>query len=185
MGLMAPKLSRTHEEEKTAYHEAGHVVAAFEMGISVRYVTIRPHGKGLMGNTVLRPTRFTPGVGGHLIIELAGASAAQLFRPDACPEDDDQVPDAIDRAGIRDDLEQVLDAANLLFNTDEEKQDYLKKMIDRTDKLVESNWCQEAIQDIAEALLEKNTLTGREAKEIYFRAKTCSMAIRKRSHREC
>ena len=173
---MTPKLSRTHEDEKTAYHEAGHVVAAFEMGISVRYVTIRPHGKGILGNTVLRCNKFTPGVGGHVILKLAGAYAAQLFRPDAYPADHDQACAVMTDAGFGDDFNQVEDAANTLFNTDEEKRDYLQKMFDRTEKLVKSDWCQEAIQAIAEALLEKSTLTGREAKEIYFRAKTCTTA---------
>ena len=172
---MTPKLARTQEDEKTAYHEAGHIVVAFEMGISVRYVTIRPHGKGILGNTVLRRNKFTPGVNGYVILKLAGAVAAQLFRPDTYPANYDQALGVMRDAGFCDDFQQADDAANALFNTYEEKQIYLQKMIDRTEKLVNSDWCQEAIQAIAEALLEKSTLTGREAKEIYFRAKTCSI----------
>jgi ATP-dependent Zn protease len=178
--MMSSKLLKTNEDEKTAYHEAGHVVAAFEMGFSVRYVTIRPHGKEILGNTVLRHKRFTPGVGGYLIFMLAGAYAAQIFRPDDYSQDFNQSYEIMYKAGILADFESVDNTVNLLnrlLDTDEKRITYHQKIQDRTEKIIKSDWCQDAIQAIAKALLEKKTLTGKEAKEIYYRAKTCNAAI--------
>jgi len=78
------------ELEKTAYHEAGHAVAAFEMKRSFRHVTIEPDEESL-GHIMFTKFRdsFRPDIDSYskirnplekaIITALAGPIAEQIF----------------------------------------------------------------------------------------------------------
>jgi ATP-dependent Zn protease len=165
------ELARTEEDyKKSAYHEDCHVVAALEMGIYVCYTTIRPRGReyGIKGNTVLRLRKKSgPGREGYIICILAGSFAELLLRPDDHHLGSNQDIDEIRNSG--DDFEKIKNALDVLFNSPEERENYFLNIDDKTEKLIKSN--SEAVKSIAEALLEKRTLTGKEAKEIYLGVK--------------
>ncbi len=59
-------LARNRERRSTAYHEAGHAVAATLLGAPFRYVTLAPRHPGHAGHLVGRPRRAGPARNWHL-----------------------------------------------------------------------------------------------------------------------
>jgi hypothetical protein len=130
-----------------AYHEAGHAILALAFGATVRRATIKPHGK-------YRGRVF---VDGHpdpkselmMIIALAGPFAQRRFAPKS-------------HWLAASDFNRV---TKMVFNkkskaSAEEKQKFLRYIVDVTEKAVTYFW--NDIKVAAAALLKSETLTGDE-----------------------
>jgi hypothetical protein len=69
----------------TAHHEAGHVIARLEAGLTFRYVTIRAKGTDVWGRVQIDRPRAI-GVRAFAVIAMAGPAAELLY---GCRLDDD------------------------------------------------------------------------------------------------
>lgn len=146
----------------TAVHEAGHAVARMVLGMpAFRYVTIS--GRGVRGRVVVRPVRVNPY--DSVVCALAGpvAQAYETWRgsvgelvhgqdEDGCTFDDHVVGAYL--TGGHDDLQAPCQPFG---------PDYVSFALVPTVLLVRQNWS--AVQALAERLLEKGTVTHREARE--------------------
>jgi hypothetical protein len=140
----------------TAFHEAGHVVAAWRQGVRVYRVTIVPTD-GFMGRidhqTVLRGNRLdlnsSDRVRGNadrrIIICLAGPEAQRRHRPCSW------------RAWHgRDDHTTAVDLALRMHGCEKAAATHLRRLGQRSRDLVTASWA--SVEAIAEALLDRGTL---------------------------
>lgn len=159
-----------NEEDKeliaTAYHEAGHVVAAFLRGRSIKEVTIKPLGAvgnwefvggadfGKWANSLYddqisiadEQTRYDCDT-------LNMASYAGLIM-------EEQITGDVSVLALSLDHKDVEELTNRMFNTEEERMIYKKELIRQTYDLTRALGFQEAVEALANALLEKKTLSG-------------------------
>lgn len=148
-----------HHRKATAYHEAGHAVAAFFLGFKTRQVTVKP-GKdysGLhseMGRHYLEGLdcrEITPLVRDRIerrvIVRLAGAAAQRRFN----------------RRSYRhyhadDDHQQAVDLLFRIASSGKEVTAYCRWLGIRTENIVACHW--QEIKNVADALIEQETLDG-------------------------
>ena len=152
-----------------AYHEAGHVVADVCQGLHVVGVTIVPNSTslahvstpGILGYNTQGDKTVRRSLGRAQIVALyAGAAAVRVHDPDepwVGREKDDKEAFELSRKY------NVL-PRNMAYVGDASHWEYLGKLERKAEKLVRSNWL--AVEALAQALLERNTLTGEEATEI-------------------
>ena len=159
------KLPTKSALEATAYHEAGHMVAACHLGLRIRSATIAP-GDGYSGMV----RHESPLRGIHLefddsdkartkadraaLICLAGPAAQRRFRPRSWRSYHGHSDHAL-----------AVDLALQFNGGDEELAGaYLRWLELRADRLVADNW--PLVSAFAGRLLESGTLNSREAKAI-------------------
>ncbi|MGI8836152.1 MAG: hypothetical protein ACR2H4_05885 [Pyrinomonadaceae bacterium] len=154
--------------ERTAYHEAGHVVIAHWLQKRFRYVTIKEddENQGHMKNV---PTGRRPDFnrGGYelrlekiIMVKLAGPEAESVFAGRR------------NRAGASDDYRDALDLAACRSpeTDDEENYLYLKWLAYRTRKMLKTPYLWFAVEALARELLIKETIKYNEAREIIQKA---------------
>lgn len=145
--------------QSTAYHEAGHAIAAWARGLRFRYVTIVPHDGRLGHIRHAYPKWFRPDMEfdarhrnlgeRHIIMSFAGQIAEAKFlgkRP---------------RYGQRGDNEQAADLALALCHGSPATVDaFLKYCWCSSADIVDIRW--EYIQALAVALMQKRTMKYRD-----------------------
>jgi hypothetical protein len=160
----------------TAYHEAGHAVAAIAYGKGIRRqgATIVPDLKGALGSVWMRKhIPGDPSVGGayrgdlltgrmrlrieeDVMVKLAGEGAQRRFRPSS-----------VRSHHGRSDRETANDLLMYIVGDERELKAYWRLLIVRTENFVRNpmRWMQ--IEAIARALMEKKTLGPGELRQVY------------------
>jgi hypothetical protein len=163
-------MKRTKQLERTAHHEAGHVVAGWMMGEHSRAVSIIPaKDKRYLGyhqSPRYSKPRYNPSphvrrrLENIALVCLAGPAADRRFNPRGFRH----------YSGQRD-RELAIDLLWHMSDTTEEADAYLRLVQVRASTLVENDW--RTIEHFAEALLEKGTLMAEDIREtmisIYYR----------------
>ena len=144
--------------EATAYHEAGHAVAAWRRRIAIKAVTIRPERGQYHGAVLFRSSRF-PGLDPseqwaerRIVAALAGPLAQRRFAPRTV-------------RGWHSEADYQF-AAELALRTQGSGKlatAWLAWLQISTEALVEANW--RHIESVAGALLAGETLSGSEVVE--------------------
>jgi hypothetical protein len=163
------------DSTRTAYHEAGHVVAAVLIGRGVEWVTIVPNMEVVaMGETKYRDTLDTTDrdvVDRHAVVSFAGPLAEA--RVEVAPteieweEDDDFAYAACFIAGITDpaaflvhcepgDLRAAIRKAGV--------EERMRGLVKRAECLVEEHWSQ--IETVAHALIKTGRLEREEVERL-------------------
>ena len=159
------------QRDVTAYHEAGHAVAAIEVGVEIGQegVSIVP-GEGFSGLTHLllkissRPD-FKPTDEDRLAAEklaiasLAGHAAQRKYRPSSVRSDHGQS-----------DRKNVVDLMSHFASRDRGRDVYLKWLRIRAEELVANDVTWTKIEAVAKALMERDKLSAEETKEVASRA---------------
>ena|SRR5688572_8084672 len=166
--------------EATAYHEAGHAVAAFVTGLPVRIVRVSTDG-GLVNHSsgfhrvpadtmkYDRPSLFRDRVERLIIVSMAGAEAQRIFSPKSWR-----------RYHSLWDMDKAID---LLFHLapggGEELDVYFRLLQIRTKNLLHQQW--RGVKALAGALIERAkdsppskdgwTINGTEARQIFLDAR--------------
>jgi ATP-dependent Zn protease len=146
---------RGYEIETTAYHEAGHVAAALATGATVQTATIKPRGD-LLGQVRYGPRRIDDE--SQLVNTLAGPFAQKRFAPRSDW-----------RTGNRD-FVKVKNEVSRTRGKDTVARKYLAYVEARAAQVVDDLWAD--ITVLAKALLERETLTGREIRAVIRKAST-------------
>lgn len=153
-------------ERLVAYHEAGHAVAAFYLGLRVREVSIVPDADGLgyvfwkpMPSSFRPDVEVTPKVRDRIERE----AIATLAGP--CAEEKAGGNDAWRTSGS--DLEDSVALLGYLCTSDDELQAYLNLVCIRARNLVERLW--HSIDSLAHELLAKRRLSGEEVRRLIAR----------------
>jgi hypothetical protein len=163
----------------TAYHEAGHVVAAlaYRKGIRRQGTTIFPDAEGALGSVyMLKHIPGDPSVGGSyrgdlltgrmrlrieddVIVSLAGGAAQRKFRPSSVRSYHGQS-----------DNEAANDLLMYIVRDERELKAYWRLLMVRTENFVRNpmRWMQ--IEAIAKALMERKTHSPGELRQIYVGA---------------
>jgi ATP-dependent Zn protease len=142
-----------------AYDEAGRAVACWSLGFRIKPITIAPKGEASGFVTWLRGLRFSCNSGltrrsvaryhDRIVCTLAGQQARRRFNPQG-----------IRNKHLASDAELVTDLLLRLHGEERECNSALKYLEARARNLVDHHWC--TIEDLAKALLEYQSLTGKE-----------------------
>jgi len=156
---------RTIALTATAYHEAGHAVAAHHEHMRFRSVTIRP-GAGNLGHLAYRmPGWFQPDV-------EADARHRRLVERDARvsfagPAAEARFKGRHNWRGASDDLDQAVSLLGYVCGSNGELEAYVRLIRMQAQGLMERHW--DEVQAVAEALLERECLTAAEVAAVIDR----------------
>src|SRR3954471_6910286 len=143
----------------TAFHEAGHAVAAYVLGRPIKHATIVPeqwklghvrlggrhHAQRLETTTVGVQARF------RLECDVIGAFAG--------PEAERRATGRANNVGARSDHGYAADVALALAGGDEKEANaYIRWVRRRAERLIEQYWTQ--VEAVAALLMERRTVTG-------------------------
>jgi ATP-dependent Zn protease len=151
-------MSRT-ERRRTAYHESGHAVIAWLLGLRFRHITIVPSGI-FLGQVVMPPVRRSTARVSHLqirrviLMRLAGGIAEGLARRDG------QASGVSEDLNVALSLMRCLPGCRSMTGFTRRYRDMFKQAKD----LVERNW--PAIRLTAELVLNASTLDERHVRRI-------------------
>lgn len=161
----------TTPREVTAYHEAGHAVAAIVEGIGIgrRGASIVPD-EDSRGSVYLRkgfPGQPDRNAGGAVrlgaerraIASFAGEAAQRKYRTSS-----------VRRYHSYGDQVHAAELMSYFVESEREKLAYLKWLQIRAEQLVSKPWVWAMIEAVAKALMERDKLSAREAKEIALKA---------------
>jgi hypothetical protein len=158
--------------ERTAYHEAGHVMAHFRLHVVFRYVTIIP-AEGFLGCVRTYPhgrkfrehiengdytLRERDRLENDIVIYFAGNEAEKKY----CGRYNHQ--------GATSDRHNSIDLAGYIAGEGEALEAYLRWLRLRARDLIANSLNWKAVQMVAEALLERKTLTHEEGRMIFDKA---------------
>ena len=149
----------------TAYHEAGHALAAFVQRIRIKRVTIKP-GETYSGCMFAKPCvtssveydnshKQTVRVEREVRVLLAGAAAQRRFSPHGYRHYHGES----DRRG-------AIDLIDYITGSPEETEAYFKLLNIQAKNKINLPWAWAAIQALAEALLSHETISGKRARAI-------------------
>lgn len=155
--------------KRVAYHEAGHAVAACQLGLRFGQVTIKgdeaAHGRVVLSGRLDLSTSSVrvDTILKHLCVTLAGVTAEKKAMGRVGPDSFGYPREFGDRA--------VGDAAAtghlleyIAGNDDEEARLFNKWARHRTERLIDQHW--EWIESVANALLEQDSLTYDEVTDL-------------------
>ena len=152
---------RTTLEERTAYHEAGHFVAAYagKRSPAIRHLSIVPKGDTL-GHVLPFPTpSFRPDIDPRLqrvvetiVIYLAGSAAEKRFAG------------RFDHVGSDQDYRNAVDLGRHVVTADRELELFVNWLDERAAEVIDLHWW--AVTGVAEHLLRRKKITGKEALEV-------------------
>ena len=153
----------------TAYHEAGHLVAGYVLGLEYHGATIKP-GEGYAGAAyipLINKMRYDPDgdeedyLYWHVLVYYAGPKAVELLNGSPLPPDDPN----LDLGRYGSDRFHVGTIVQSLAGPSEEEQVVLDETAQKeTESLLRDNWG--AVEAVAAALLERETLSTDECKKI-------------------
>jgi ATP-dependent Zn protease len=162
-----------------AYHEAGHAVAARHTGMRFREVAILSDGRGNSHGHLLHfqtPLWFRPDLDMNLrirercetlaLISLAGPAAETRFRG------------RHNWKSASSDMQQALDLLEYLSDSNREKLAYAQLIHVRAQDVVARGWLR--VRAVAEALAERDRLTGAEVGGIISASTRGARATRSR-----
>jgi hypothetical protein len=138
----------------TAYHEAGHAVIALSLGRAVQRVTVIPNQRYL-GACHLQKSRFKPSkdwLEDEILILLAGMVAESRVTGNLCS------------IGATQDLRGVRRLALMRAGGDRQVERLERRLLDKTEYLVNDDGHWLAIEAIAKELLIHQTISGRAAR---------------------
>jgi hypothetical protein len=152
-----------------AYHEAGHAVAALELGVAIRKVTIIPDadtlGKMVRGKLFGRvrpdidsPSKSRPVVERQLLLLFAGHAAESRF----CKRS--SASSSLTALHASDDFRRAVALAENLCGSDEEVEAYRQWLAIRARNLVEFHWSE--VEIIVGARSAKQTINGKEVRAL-------------------
>lgn len=157
--------SQEHSEQRvlTAYHEAGHAVIAIYVGRSVNKVSIIPGGKrlGVCKMSKGRKKASQDVLESELLILLAGMAA------------EGRKAGRYNMQGAAQDLRQAEQLAISRAGNPRKAEKILKRALDKVHHLFDQAATWAATKSIVEALLEKESISGREADHLYKLAADC------------
>jgi hypothetical protein len=155
------------QREATAYHEAGHAVAAWRLrvrigrkGVSIIssedfFGTVHLR-KGFRGDPVVEMTAaMRVGLENQIITTLAGEAAQRKYRPSSVRSHHGSV-----------DRKNVTYLLCSLVGSDRECRAYYKWLQIRAEQLVENTFCWTAIEAVAKTLMQRNRLSAKEVSEV-------------------
>lgn len=157
-----PTPAATKETIATAYHEAGHAVMALAVGRSIQKVTIAP-GKLQFGGSRLGTCEIKKGrskgskdqLEDDVLVLLAGMVSESRFTGVYCS------------AGASQDLREVSARLCMRAASRRQHETLLKRMLAKTEHILNDEANIDAISAITKELLEKTTISGRAVKH-YF-----------------
>jgi len=149
----------TDPREITAYHEAGHAVAALVLGRPVAWVSIRPDRKYLglcaFGKGVFRPSEDW--VEREAIISLAGPAAEAGFTGE------------MDWPAAARDYDYAFDLARGRGGDAKKADRLVKRWLAKADHLLGRGDTWEAVERIAAELVRVDEISGRAARHLFTR----------------
>ena len=150
-------------DELNAFHEAGHAIAAHQLGVEIIEVTIEKHGE-LAARTSTNNARYKARNSDHemlrkaitadILVTLAGPAAKYRHTP-VTPIDDGWHKDVLDAEDL------IARIAPLCHG---ELEAMVAKLCRAAEGIVETNW--PAIVKVAGTLLARRTITGGELREL-------------------
>jgi len=153
-------------ERATAYHEAGHAVACYYLGVKAKSATIVPDkDQGILGH--VRHEDMFRGLNPE--IDLSGRARLQMERSIIISLAGMAAQRRYDRKSWRhyhgaSDFRAASDLASRIGGDSDGTNQFLRWLELRTDRLVESRW--QNIERVARALLERKTMASSEIVEI-------------------
>jgi ATP-dependent Zn protease len=146
----------------TAYHEAGHAVMAVSLGRLVHKVTIAPgksqFGEARLGTCDIRKGRSKASkdlLEEDVLILLAGMVAESHFTGEYCPQ------------GASQDLRYVEQMLRQRVSSEKQLEKLSRRMLDKTEHLLQDKGHAKAIVLIAEDLIQRTTISGRAVRHFF------------------
>ena len=159
------KQAELHRLTATAYHEAGHAVMAVVLGRTVEKVTVCPAelqtGGGRLGACKIQKGRrgtSNDQVEDDLLVLLAGMAAERQFTEQYC------------RIGAAQDLMIARRLLRRRAGSERQLERLEKRLLDKTEHLLNGDTCRLAIRLIVQDLLAKETISGRAVKHHFDQA---------------
>jgi ATP-dependent Zn protease len=160
------------ESRLTAYHEAGHMVAAWELGLNVLGATVVPDAEAGYAGRVVVPiedrVRYADWVESedaylfaHMVMSYAGMEAGEKIAGAPLPE----MNIDLGLVGPDSDYGQIANVLVSIAGPDEQEQIATSELARiHAQHLVHSRW--RKIEAVADTLLERETLDERECREV-------------------
>jgi hypothetical protein len=159
-------MSKYQQLRATAYHEAGHAVAAYVQGIGIgrKGVSVVRDGdtdgrvyahKGFNGNPEYDRSGTRLGAERRTVVTLAGEAAQRKFRVSS-----------VRRYHAGSDWDNAVNLMSHFVASDRELSAYLELLRVRAEQLVENPECWAMIDAVATALMEHDTLSAAVVKTI-------------------
>ena len=146
----------------TAFHEAGHAVMALALGREIQKITIEP-GRSHLGDVRLGTCAIKKGqsrsskdmLEDNVLILFAGMVAEARFTGRYC------------ELGASQDLRAISGLLQNRANTERQYEKLHRRMLDKTEHLLDDRENVLAVEMIANELIEKLTISGRAARHFY------------------
>jgi ATP-dependent Zn protease len=169
-------LSRDRQRRvRTAYHEAGHAVAALMLGLPLEEVSITMDGEhGLVGGTHCRPrlAHLDPDTHwGRVSPEDAGQLRAAIMVSCAGPLAEARCTGRFTWRCGEGDRETAMEYARYMRHDPAAFQAYLDAIFRQTAELINATRTWPLVEAVAQALLERGRLDGPEARQIVAQAR--------------
>ena len=148
------------ERVLTAYHEAGHAVVALAQGRPLHRVSIEPNTLRL-GQCEIRKGRFRPSddpLETEMLILLGGIAAESKHRGGYVWD------------GAGQDLRMVRHLASTRAPNERQCEKLLRRMLDKTEHLLDQPGAWDAVERIAAELVKETTISGRAARHHFEQA---------------
>jgi hypothetical protein len=157
MSVAEPQPNPSPKRIATAYHEAGHAVMALALGRPIHKVTIIANQQYL-GACQIQKGRFRPTkdwLEDEILILFAGMVAESQITGSYC------------ESGAAQDLRGIRRYALMRAGGERQVERLERRLLDKTEHLLADAETWKAIEMIAAALLEHETISGRAARHFY------------------